>query len=207
MINKKILQEMDDEFGHIGSWAIWSPRTKNITSNIGNMELFNKPNTHELLSNECIVVGINVSVHDDRTDGYTGSWQNYHSPYSRGKDHNLRYAFVGEYADQPTILTGTYMTDAIKEHPCVNSAEVIDYIKKNPEELERNMKLLQREIDIIGGKPILIALGGDVKGWLDKYFKDYDVYKITHMSARGLNKIDLRAEVEELEEIIKSKRS
>lgn len=153
------------------------------------MSIFQDENILDLLHGNYVIIAMNASEHSERKDKYEGSWRMFHSDDNRRQqDFKMRYAF------KDTPLWGSYMTDLIKNHPDKNSAEVIKHIKENPDVLTENIGFLKDELNILGGDPILIALGNDVEKWLRKGLDDtYKIVKITHY-AHFISKEDLREE-------------
>lgn len=149
-------------FSQWGSWGVWkdAPAEKK-TANINDMSMFNEDNIQDtvaILNPHYILVGLNVSrSDDDRADGYTGPWANFHSDSSNQKDYKLRHALKG------TKAWGCYLTDIIKDYKEVNSANVKKYLKENSNVEEKCIKKFQEEISLLGDDdPTIIALGNVV---------------------------------------------
>ena len=156
------------------------------------MTVFDNPNLLNIIHSNFVFIGLNASEHAERKDGYTGSWRMFHSDDNeRQRDYKLRYALVG------TQYEGSYMTDIIKNHPDKNSREVEKFCKANPEVITENIEILKEELKILGGKPVLIAMGDTVYNYLTSsdIKEDYQIIKITHYSYRAKNKESLREEV------------
>ena len=77
-------------------------------------------------------------------------WFNFHAGRN---DFKLRYALQG------TRYWGNYITDAIKDYQETNSGEVEKTLRKDPKRVDENLKGLREELELLGGKPVLVALG------------------------------------------------
>lgn len=60
----------------------------------------------------------------------------------------------------------------------------MDYLKKNPEVVEKNIKIFKEEISILSDeKPVLIAMGNNAYDIVSNHLgEDYKVLKIIHYS-------------------------
>lgn len=106
------------------------------------------------------------------------AWCNFHSDYKYQKDYKLRYALRG------TKYWGCYITDIIKRYAEVDSSKVELFLREHPEVVEYNIREFERELELIGGAPKLVALGGTVFNLLTKYIgKQYTIYKVPHYSS------------------------
>ena len=140
------------------------------------------------------------SLHDGKTGhGQCACWSNFHSCYSRGWDHKLRYAILGSAAE------GSYITDLIKNDKSKTAKERVSKYKKNRALLEKQIDALKGEIELLCGtkKTYLIALGRDTEYFLRQTLeKDgYRVFYFPHYSA-GKPKFDEYRE--QLKEILDS---
>lgn len=182
MISKDVYEKLENRFKDVASWAIWSPAENGENPagkhNTGNMDVFKDDNLLDKLHANFVLVALNAGEHDVRKDGYTGSWRMFHSDDTqKQQDYKLRYAF------QDTPIWGSYMTDLIKNHPDKNSVKVLEHIKEYPQVLQDNIEVLKEELNIIGGKPVLIALGRSVESILKKELgNQYEVVYLTHYS-------------------------
>ena len=178
-MDKKRYKELEEKFGQVGSWAIWAEPGENAKSNTADMSVFDNPDLLKLLNTDLVFVGLNQAVHD-RKDGYKGSWANFHSDDNkRQNDFKLRYALMD------TPYWGSYMTDVIKSHFDTISTNVVKGISEKEIPVEKHIETLKKELKILGGKPILVALGGDVYNILKNYLADeYKIIKVYHYSYR-----------------------
>lgn len=194
MISKNTYEQLKKEFGHLSSWAVWQEEGDTPKSNTGDMSIFDSDNLLDILNPNYVFVALNpAGTHGNDEQISKDYWVNFHSSYSGQNDFKLRYALKG------TKYWGAYITDIIKTVKEVHSENVSSYLKQNPNELEINVELFEKEISILDTKPILIALGDKAYKILKKTsLKDkYTIIKIPHYSARGefANKEDYRKEV------------
>lgn len=188
MMNKNVYEQLEAKYKDVASWAIWAEVVDTVKSGTGDMSVFQDPNILEKLHGNFVIIAMNASEHAERKDQYEGSWRMFHSDDNRRQqDFKMRYAF------KDTVLWGSYMTDLIKNHPDKNSDQVIEHIKQNPHVLEENIGFLKDELNILGGNPVLIALGNNVDEWLRKGLDDsYTIVKLPHYSAQQINKENYR---------------
>jgi len=188
MITREKFKLIEENWGELASWAVWAEKGDTPKSNIEDLTIFKRDKILEELNPEVIFVGLNIS-RDDLKD--REPFANFHSGYGHAQEYKLRYVL------KATPLWGGYLTDIIKDHPEINSANVLKKLKENPQIEVENIKRFQREIVDLGSiNPILIALGGATYKILLRNFKQFRVVKITHFSARvALEKY--KAEVEQ----------
>lgn len=177
MLEKEIYENLKERYGEVASWAVWKEVGETPKSNMGDISMFEDMDILKALNPNYVLVGLNGSgVHDDYMDT-TKPWHNFHSSNPRGHDYKLRYAL------KDTPYWGAYITDAIKYLPEVDSNKVVSYLNIHPEIVDKNMEILRNEIDILGGNPIIVALGDKSYELLNKYLgSQYVVKKIKHYS-------------------------
>ena len=174
MITREKFDFIKEKYGELASWAVWAEMGDTPKSKIGDLNVFDNDEILFNLKPEVILVGLNIS-RNDLKDRYP--FANFHSEYGHAQEYKLRYVLKG------TPLWGGYLTDIIKDHPEINSANVLKTLKENPQIEVENIKRFQQEIVDLGSiNPILIALGGATYKILSRNFKR--VIKITHFSAR-----------------------
>ena len=155
------------------------------------MDLFTEDRRDDLLPllrTNVIMVGLNFSrpVNDPQP------FRNFHDPSPWANDFKIRHAFLG------TEFYGAYMTDVIKLFEEVNSKVVLQHLRKNPNLIEENLKILREEIADLGtNRPTILAFGKDthsiLKSRMDK--SEYTLLiKLTHYSHQ-IAKDDYRDEV------------
>lgn len=72
------------------------------------------------------------------------------------------------------------------------------FLREHPEVVRENIALFNREIEILGTKPVLIALGDKVYEILTTYLRgQYTIVKVKHYSFR-IGKEDYRREMLEV---------
>ena len=189
MIGKENYDKLMNKFGNVASWALWAKPTFSAKSNTEDLSVFETDNLLEILNPKYVFVGLNASSTHGDSLFKNKPWYNFHSSYSRQNDYKLRYALMD------TPYWGGYITDIIKEYPEVDSNKVSKFINGNNQILYKNLELFKEEISLLGGKPVLIALGSKVFDILNKYFgNEYNVLKIKHYSFT-IGKEDYRKEV------------
>lgn len=137
--------------------------------------------TLETLNTGFVFVGLNRSGKpkdgnaEKKPDKPKEPWFNFHAGRN---DFKLRYAL------QSTRYWGSYITDAIKDYQETDSGEVEKTLKSNPERVDENLKGLREELELLGGKPVLVALGYAAEKNL-KCMKSegYEVVRILHPAA------------------------
>lgn len=195
MIDKKVYDKLEEEYKDVASWAVWTPIDVLPTSNTGDMTVFDKPDLLDIIHNDYVLVALNASEHAERKDGYTGPWRMFHSDDNRRQlDFKLRYAIVD------TPFEGAYMTDIIKNHRDKNSDQVLKHCRENPQTLVDNLEVFREELETLGGKPVIVAIGGDTYNILSKsnLKEDYEISMINHYSAQNVKKERIREQVLEI---------
>lgn len=190
MLDKTTYLQLMKDFSDVASWAIWeSPLVGAPKSNMRSVSMFDYDNILELLNPNFVFIGLNGSgVHDDYMDT-SKPWHNFHSSNPRGHDYKLRYALVD------TPYWGSYITDAIKELPEVDSNKVSVYLKNHNDVVVKNMELLRKELEILGTNPVLICLGGKSYEIVKKHLgNQFTVKKIMHYSYQ-IGKEDYRRSI------------
>ena len=198
MLDKTIYRLMKRKYSDVGSWAVWDEQLDKLKSNMGNMAW---AKDEEKLCSELnpnfVFVGLNKSKRpkeksEDENSNAKIPWKNFHSGYSGGNSFKLRYALKG------TPFWGAYMTDIIKVVrdndsnkfvPAINtnSEEMLAAIKKDITILERNIKKFKEEISLLGGNPVIVALGDKAHKLLKSLEGKYKIEKLPHYSPRWKN--------------------
>ena len=179
MINQNIYNKLKKRYGKVSSWTIWSqPIDNRPKSNMGSLDVFDDPDLLNKLNTRFVFVGLNGSgVHEGFYDPIK-PWHNFHSDNPRGNDYKLRYAL------NATPFWGSYITDIIKDFEEVDSGKVATHINQNPEFIKENIDIFMDELRLLGGKPVIIALGNASFKLLKKHLAgDYNIYKIKHYAA------------------------
>ncbi len=192
MITKTQYETLKSEFGNLSSWAVWSPQIDTPKSGVGDLSVFGREDLLSILNPNYVFVGLNCSSTHVPKPGSPSVriWGNFHSTDNRRQnDYKLRYAL------QDTPYWGAYITDIIKHHAEVDSAKVSRFLNCHPEVVKENISLFNHEIEILGTKPVLVALGGKVYDILTAYVgEEYRIVKVKHYSFT-IGKEDYRREM------------
>ena len=159
---------------------------------MGDISIFNDLENLALLKPGVVMVGLNLSRFTPLEP-----FRNFHDPNPRANDFKIRHAFEG------TDYYGAYMTDIIKGVVDVDSKNIPNHLKKNPEVLHKSMETFREELrDLGGGKPLLLAFGALAHSVLVENLREDEYWKlirITHYSHQ-IGKEQFREKV--LEKII-----
>ena len=180
MINQENYNKLLEKFWDVASWAMWLPPIDDRPkSRVGDLSVFNDSALLEKINTGFVFVGLNGSgKHNDYLD-FDKAWFNFHSDSPRGHDYKLRYALYG------TPLWGSYITDIIKYYQEVDSGKVVNYVRSNPEVLKENIAAFREELKLLGGHPVIVALGGAAYDFLVENLDDeYKIVKVKHYSFR-----------------------
>ena len=177
-ISKDVYMQLREQFWDVASWALWTRPRKSATDNVGDLSVFESPDLIDKLNGDYMFVALCGSgVHEPFIDRSV-AWFNFHSSKTTGKDNRLRDATVG------TPTEGCYITDFIKYHQEKDGKAAVRYIKTHREALENNLTALNKEIELLGGNPIIFALGTDSLGLIKEYLPAYSrVVYVPHYSA------------------------
>ena len=157
MISQENYDILKEKYGDASSWAVWNTdyADSKPSRNINDLSVFDSPNLSEL-NTGFVFVGLNRSGKpkdgnaEKKPDKPKDPWFNFHAGRN---DFKLRYALQG------TRYWGNYITDAIKDYQETNSGEVEKTLRKDPKRVDENLKGLREELELLGGKPVLVALG------------------------------------------------
>lgn len=182
MISQENYDILKEKYGDASSWAVWNTdyADSKPSHNINDLSVFDSPNLSEL-NTGFVFVGLNRSGKpkdgnaEKKPDKPKDPWFNFHAGRN---DFKLRYALQG------TRYWGSYITDAIKDYQETDSGEVEKTLKSNPERVDENLKGLREELELLGGRPVLVALGYAAEKKL-KCMKSegYEVVRILHPAA------------------------
>jgi len=176
MITLKRYNLIKKNWGEISSWAVWDGPFDRSKANIDNLSIFDCKLILKTLNPEVILVGLNISRDDLKGKPV---FSNFHSSYRHAQEYKLRYVLKG------TPFWGGYLTDIIKDHPEIDSKNVMKALEKNPLIERKNIAEFKREIKDLGAKnPLIVALGGQVYDILSRNVKEFKVVQIPHFSAR-----------------------
>ena len=156
---------------------MWSQPGDRPKSNMGDLSVFEDSNLLQKINTGFVFVGLNGSgVHDAYLE-FSKPWYNFHSDLPSGNDYKMRYAVNG------TPLWGSYITDIIKYYQEVDSSKAVKYATSHPEIMRQNIEAFKDELRLLGGNPIIFALGEASFDLMKKYLHgDYTIIKIKHYS-------------------------
>ena len=179
MLDEKTYNLMRRKYGHVGSWAVWSPAGETPRSNTDDMSWADDKDLLKTLNTGFVFVGLNwSSTHGDEGCKEDIAWTNFHSGYCRQNDYKLRYALQG------TKYWGSYLTDVIKLYAEVDSGKVRAYLRRHPEVVASNIQDFIEEISLLGNNPVIVALGAQAYQILKKnYPKGGQIVQVKHYSA------------------------
>jgi len=181
MVEKDQYERLRQRFGKYSSWAIWkNPDPDRPASNTEDMTVFDDEELLEKIHTNYIFIGLNAAMHDEIN---AEDWGAFHSKDTKKqRDYKLRYAL------KDTEYWGAYITDVIKGYNETNVSEVIKATRNDPNLLRESKELLKEELEIIGGYPVLVALGGTtyqiLKNMRDDLPSIADIIKAPHFSQR-----------------------
>lgn len=177
MISKDNYENLLNKYGDVASWTVWTRPDNRPKSNMRDLSVFNAPDLLNQLNNKYVFVALNGSGMHDNHFEKDKAWHNFHSDNPRGHDYKLRYALNG------TPFWGSYLTDIIKDIEGPDSNIVMKDIRNNPVIMKKNIELFNEELSLLGGKPVIIALGDASYNLIKEYYKgDNEVVKIKHYS-------------------------
>lgn len=196
MISQENYDILKEKYGDVSSWAVWNTDYADSEPgrNIKDLSMFASPDLTEL-NTGFVFVGLNRSGRpkdgntEKKPDEPGDPWFNFHAGRN---DFRLRYALQG------TRYWGSYITDAIKDYQETNSGEVEKTLRKDPKRVDENLKGLREELELLGGKPVLVALGYAAEKKLRRMrSEEYEVVRILY-PARYIGKKEYRDRVLEV---------
>ena len=195
MITLKQFNDIKSKYGHCSSFAVWAEVGDTPKSNTGDLSVLDPDINKELLSIlnvDVVLLGLNGSRVVD-PESTAPPLSIFHSWTSFQQDYKIRYAFKG------SPYWGAYMTDIIKHYGEVDSTKTMEYLKRNKEYEQENIRFFEQELlDIGATNPTLIAFGNNVHNILTRNLKDkYKILKVPHY-AHFINKDTYREIVQQL---------
>ena len=195
MITLKQFNDIKSKYGHCSSFAVWAEVGDTPKSNTGDLSVLDPDINKELLSIlnvDVVLLGLNGSRVVD-PESTAPPLSIFHSWTSFQQDYKIRYAFKG------SPYWGAYMTDIIKHYGEVDSTKTMEYLKRNKEYEQENIRFFEQELlDIGATNPTLIAFGNNVHNILTRNLKDkYRILKVPHY-AHFINKDTYREIVQQL---------
>jgi len=135
-MEKSLFKKIRSQYYCFSSFAIWNPKDINDTEVI-------RKNISKLHS-KFVFIGLNASAS-------VREFGNFHHIHTGGRD-----AWLAESLGKDKIFCGAYMTDIIKNDKSPRQRDV----DISPANVAKNIKILRKEIDLVGAKnSILIAFG------------------------------------------------
>jgi len=102
---------------------------------------------------------------------------NFHDPNPRANDFKIRYAF------KDSAYYGAYMTDIIKFFEEVASPNVMKYLQKHPEIIEKNLRTFREEMqDLKTTAPVILAFGKEAHNVLSKHLNTNEYRKLIRLT-------------------------
>jgi hypothetical protein len=191
-MDRELFEMIAIKYGDVASWAVWVDVGSKPKSNMGNIEIFDlekNPSLLGTLKTNVIMIGLNLS----RQINCSEKFRNFHDSSPYANDFKIRYAFKG------TQYYGAYMTDVIKKFKQKESKNVADLLKKRPDIVKSNIKVLRQElIDIHANNPVILAFGTDTFNLLKNNLRKSEyskLIKLTHYS-QHISKEEYKKDVE-----------
>lgn len=179
MISRESFNIITKKYGSVSSWAVWDDEGDKPKSNMSNMEILDPDKNKKLLAmlNPCVImIGLNFS----RPVSFLKPYMNFHDNNPYANDFKIRFTF------KDTPFYGAYMTDLFKNFPMLNSKNVEEYLKDNPNIIGESINIFRQELkDIKSHEPIIFAFGLQVYNYLNSYLdkNEYSrLLKLTHYS-------------------------
>ena len=136
----------------------------------------------ETLHTDIVLVALNAADRDIQPEPFSA----FHDTSPHAMDYKMRYAFKN------TILWGSYLTDFFHGLRETDSGKVKRFLLSNPDYLHDSIARFKNELRFVSEddkKPILIALGSQVKELLDLYIgHEYIILTLPHYSYSVMTK-------------------
>ena len=179
MISKRTFESLKERFANYSSWAIWSPPYDNVRMNCDDLSRLKNIEILSILHNNFVFVGLNASESHVVNQN---NWCQFHSA-----DSKRSWDFRMREATYKTPFEGSYMTDFCKGINMTNSNDFMKFLSQNREIELESAKVFREELNILGGNPILFAMGRNVETLLTRngFSENYRICYIPHYSNRG----------------------
>ncbi len=185
----------DSEYSPHASWAMWrlSGPEEKAKAHMGDMSIFDEDaDPFGSLHTDIVFVALNSADRDIQPVPFSA----FHDSSPRAMDYKIRYAF------KDTILWGGYITDFFHGLRETDSGKVKQFLAENPEYIVGSVARFKKELEFVapdGMKPILVALGSQVKELLDLYApREYISLALPHYSYSVMTKERYREKALEL---------
>ncbi|HJX84388.1 MAG TPA: hypothetical protein VJ723_08610 [Candidatus Angelobacter sp.] len=171
MIDVQQFENIKQKHGSYASWAVWADASEKPKSNMGDVSHFKSESILCLLKNNIVMVGLNISR------PVSEPFMNFHDPNPRANDFKIRYAF------KDSAYYGAYMTDIIKFFEEVASPNVMKYLQKHPEIIEKNLRTFREEMqDLKTTAPVILAFGKEAHNVLSKHLNTNEYRKLIRLT-------------------------
>lgn len=186
MIDIETFTEIRKRFSHFASWAVWPDEGTKPKDRVGELEVLDpnqNPNLLKVLHAKAIFLGLNISRPIEEP------FANFHDRSPKATDFKIRYALKG------TDYLGSYMTDIIKGFEETNSRAVMTFLKNNRDFLQKHIKTLREEFQVLGASdPILVTFGRDAETLARHNLSEFRIVGIPHY-ANYISKEQYREQV------------
>ncbi|MDR0517985.1 MAG: hypothetical protein LBH25_13175 [Fibromonadaceae bacterium] len=177
-MDKDSYEKLKDEHGQYASWAIWDTNKEDPNKWIPDEKPLDYEKIKEKMKPNIILVGLNPSSEIKKE---YSPFINFHVLKNDPRNLNpktIEYNKKLVYAIKGSKFEGAYMTDIFP-----NIVEPIaDNIKVDKKEVPYYIKLLKKQLELIGSEePLVIAFGVAAHAMLKKHFK---CIKAEHYSNR-----------------------
>ncbi len=178
MIDVDWFDLIKQKHGAYASWAVWAPPARTAKSGVGDLRVFDlqaNPKLLETLNPGVVMVGLNVSrsFPDE-------PFRNFHDPRPEANDFKIRYAFSG------TRFWGAYMTDVIKGVVEPDSGKLLNWLRRNPKVITKQVEAFRAELSDLGHpRPEILAFGRAAYDLLIENLQSDDyasIMRLTHYS-------------------------
>lgn len=171
--------EFNINYANFISWATWNEKDLNDIS------MFSDPEVINLLKTDHIILGLNAADVDSCPEENAAVCGGFHCKHQGGRDSWLRDA------TKNTSFEYAYMSDSLKVKE-TESNKVLQYLKRNPEIEELQLRLLVNELSLLGKDLRIIVIGEDAELILHKAIALFDgkirYETIPHYAKRGIKK-------------------
>ena len=187
-MNLDTFNNIKNQYGDCGSWAVWANETNAPKSNIGDLSVLDPELNKKLLTQlkpEFVFVGLNFSRIENAIP-----LSNFHSSSSKAQDYKIRFALKN------TQYWGSYMTDIIKNFEEKHSNLMMETLSKDRNLETKNINIFLEELEVLNVRnKKIIAFGGDTYKILRRNLgNNYNIQKITHF-AHFVSKENYRKEL------------
>jgi hypothetical protein len=155
------LDRIGASHGQHASWAVWAgSRNRPSRAWLGDLSVLDcraDPRRLLALHRDVVLVALDAGPRpDDRPgQGAAAAWSAFHDP---GDPTGRASVLAG--AARGTPAWGSYLTPLLKPDPRTGRAP--RSASPRPDELDRAVAVLQDELDLLGGDPVLVCLGEQV---------------------------------------------